>query len=611
MKKILSILFSFVGVGLLACLIIGFCKKPGVELLASATLSYKFCTGIILFTEILPCMIFGGFVLAASIQFGRNSEGSTVRFSQAMLKRYKTVIIISLICTLLLTLSSEVISLTSKRKQEYLRNQPKLVKEYVESAKIFLMDNKPETALAYADEALKLDKNNKNAVDLKNKADIQINVKETKNVRILHETDLSSLFTDTSSNIDTINLGNVYDLYKKARAAWDNEEWFMAHFYAESGLKISSSKDANVSELKDISAASWNKLSELKDLARSEDQKLFMEKYDGYKALMEEDYLKAYYILKTIQLEHPELKNDSDLNFYSTIAEDKVNERAFFTDETWNLKSFETANDVFFSLKHKDGWTDIIYFKGVTQVKTSGGMIQYLRDFYIQSVDALGRFNSSMHVPYAKVLAVSVKDLNPLVKDNLGLARDIDYVPYILLRSVDRTNANANIRPVYTYANSNETTGSDFTMLPMEFSDFQMIEESSLNPETVSLPTLFNFISKAEDYGYSPEVFSQVLLNRLLYPLFLLLIFVILAILAWNYRLNENMYFKATWLFIFPVIAFICQFFNLFITKMYKLFNYGLLGFFGSTGAILWGAVILTVALFIVSLIFMACKTEQ
>ena len=121
----------------------------------------------------------------------------------------------------------------------------------------------------------------------------------------------------------------------------------------------------------------------------------------------------------------------------------------------------------------------------------------------------------------------------------------------------------------------------------------------------------FDNISKAEDYGYSPEVFSQVLLNRLFYPLFLLLIFVILAILAWNYRLNENMYFKATWLFIFPVIAVICQFFNLFITKMYKLFNYGLLGFFGSTGAILWGAVILTVALFIVSLIFMACKTEQ
>lgn len=611
MKKILSILFSFVGVGLLVCLVIGFCKKPGIELLASATLSYKLCTGLILFTKILPCMVFGGFLLAASIQFGRNPEGSTIRFSQAMLKRYKTVIIISIICTLILTLSAEVVSVTAERKQEYLKNQPKLVHEYVESARIFLMDNKPESALAYADEALKLDKNNKTAVDLKNKADIQINVKETKNVRILHETDLSSLFTDTSSNIDTINLGNVYDLYKKAREAWNNEDWFMAHFYAESALKIASAKDANISELKVISASSWNKLSELKDLSRSEDQKLFMEKFDGYKALMEEDYLSAYYILKTIQLEHPELKDDSDLNFYESIAEDKVNERAFFTDETWNLKSFETANDVFFSLKHKDGWTDVIYFKGVTQVKTSGGMIQYLRDFSIQSVDALGRFNSSMHVPYAKVLAVSVKDLNPLIKDNLGLARDIEYVPYILLRSIDRTNSDVNTRPVYSYANSEETTGSDFAMLPMEFSDFQMIEESSLNPETVSLPTLFKFISKAESYGYSPEVFSQVLLNRLLYPLFLLFIFVILAILAWNYRLDENMYFKANWLFIFPVVAVICQFFNQFVLKLYKLFNYGLLGIFGSTGALLWGTVILIAALFIVSLIFMSRKTES
>lgn len=610
MKKILSILFAFLGLGFLACIIIGFCKKPGVDLLAGAVTSYKFCTGLNLFTKILPCMVFAGFILATSIQFGRNPEGSTTRFSPAMFKRYKVIIIISIICTFILTLSNETLSLYSKRRQEFLRNQPDLVNEYIEASRNFLIKNNPEAAAAYAEEALKLDKTNEEAANLKNKADIQLNIKETKSVRILHETDLSDLFTDTSSNIVTESLGNVYNLYTKAKKAWANEEWFQAHYFAENAIKIASPKDANINELKEISAAAWNKLSELKNLARSEDQKVFMEKYEGYKALMEEDYLKAYYLLKTIQMEHPELKNDSDLNFYTDIAENKINERTFFSDETWNLKNFETANDIYFTLKHKDGWTDIIYFKGMTEVKTTGGMIQYLRGLSIQSIDALGRFHSSMSVPYAKVLTVSVKDLNPLIKDNLGLERSINYVPYILLRSIDRYNANESIHPLYSYADSNETTGSDFTMLPMEFSDFQMIEKTTANPETIPLGTLFRLISKAESFGYSPSIFGQVLLNRLLYPLFILICFLILASFAWNYRMDENMYFKAVWILIFPIFAVLCQFFYQIITYLYKLFNYGLLGIFGPTGALLWGAVIFVIIVFITSIAFMGERSE-
>lgn len=610
MKKILIILFSFLGLGFLTCLLIGFCQKPDVELLSAATGSYKFCSGLILFTKILPAMILAGFGLSCSIQFGRHSEGSLDRFSKAMFNRYKTVIIISLVCTFLLSLSSEVISLTAKRHNQLLKNQPKLVKEYVNAGRDFLAQNKPASAAAYAKEALVLDKSNKEAAEIKNQADIQLNLQESRSAKILYETNLDDLFADTSGDIDTDNMKQVYGLYLKALSCWENEEYFMAHYYAENALKISSGKDANISRLKEISAASWNKLSELHELARSQDQELFMEKYSGYKALIEEDYLKAYYILKTIQIEHPELKNDSDLNFYEKIAEDKVNERSFFIDETWNLKSFESANDIYFSLKYDDGWQDILYFKGMTQIKTTGGLVQYLRDFSIHTIDPDGDFHSSMHVPYAKVLAVSVKDVNPLTKENMGIPKNVEYVPYILLKSIDRVNDGTLIRPEYEYSFSAETTGADFTMLPIEYKDFQMVENASLNPESIPISTLWRIISKAEKFGYSREVYGTVLLNRLLFPLFVLLLFIILAIISWNNRLGANQYFKTTWLVIFPVFSILCHFLFQVSLFVFKLANYGLLSICKPTTAIFAGLGIYTVLIFGTSLLFLSRKAE-
>lgn len=610
MKKILIILFSFLGAGFLGCLIYGFCRTPDVELLSTAVGSYKFMTGIQAFTKILPAMVFSGFVLASSIQFGQNSEGSFTRFSQAMFKRFKAVMIISLICTFILSLSTEALSLVVVRRKTALSNQPKLIREYISVGNNFLFHGKPEAAAAYAAEALSLDKNNQEAAFLKNQADIKMNMQETKSVRILHKTNLDELFQDSSSNIDTENLNQVYGLYLKAKSCWANEEYFSSHYYAECALKISSGKDPNVQELKELSAASWNKLSELHELARSQDQELFMEKFDGYKALMEEDYLKAYYILKTIQIEHPELKNDSDLYFYESIAEQKVNERTFFSDETWNLKSFETANDIYFTLKYEDGWQDVIYFKGMTEVKTTGGMVQYLRDLAIQSVDPEGNLHSSMRTPYAKVLAVSIKDINPLTKENLGIAQDVNYVPYILLKSIDRVNDENIIRPEYIFSDPSDGPGPDYTMLPMEFSDFQMMEDATLNPETIPISSLFRVINKASDYGYSEEVYSQVLLNRLLYPLFILFIFLLLAIFAWNNRLDANQYFKATWIAVFPVFAVCCHFFNQLISFLFKLANFGLLGIGGPSVAILTGVGIYLVLIFGASLIFLSRKTD-
>ncbi|MCF0242389.1 MAG: hypothetical protein HUK25_07100, partial [Treponema sp.] len=492
MKKIFTILFSFLGAGLLVCIIIGFIKKVDVILLPKAVFKYKLFTGIEMFTRILPALVLGGFVLSCSIQFGRNSEGSKNRFSPAMLGRFKTVIIAALICTTLLTVSNEILGVSLNNSKIKYENQPRLVSDYVKTAVSMLEENKPEAAARYATEALNLDPSNQEAAEIKNQADIVINQNEFKNIRQFHETNLETILQTPDSDINTALLSEVYSYYKLASSAYEKEEWFNAHYYAETGLKLASGKDPNYEKLREISSGAWNNLTKLHDLSRTEDQNLFMTKYAGYKALMEEDYMTAYYILKNLQLDHPELKNDSDLNFYEALAEQKIDERMYFMDETLDLQTFESSNDVCFSLKDKDGWTDIVYFKGITEVKSTGGMVQYLRDLYIISMDQNGDMHRTMHVPYAKVLSQSVKTMNPLTKDNLGIDREINNVPYILLHSIDRVKQGTEIRPEYTYADSVRTDGPDFILLRMPFSDFQLLENATTNPKTLPLPTLFS-----------------------------------------------------------------------------------------------------------------------
>ena len=113
-------------------------------------------------------------------------------------------------------------------------------------------------------------------------------------------------------------------------------------------------KDPNLEALKKISNSAWNNLSEYHNLEKSEDQQIFDKKYEGYLALVQKDDLKAYYLFKQLYMSSRMMQSDPDVKFYLEIAENRVNERAFFIDETFELESFENANDIYFVCNYKD-----------------------------------------------------------------------------------------------------------------------------------------------------------------------------------------------------------------------------------------------------------------
>jgi len=610
MKKILGVLSFFLALGLVVCMVMGFVRGVPAETPEKAVFGYKILEGIKYFLSYLPVLAMTGFVVSCAVHFGHNPEGSTSRFSQAMADRYKTVIITSLIITFVLTMAVEVFGVLVERKETSIINQPKLVNEYVKVGNNLYNNGYYDRAMRYADAALKLEPNHKEAANLKDRSDVEINRAKTANLRFkLYESVEEAEKVDRVV-IDAKQINETYKYYLKAQNAFENKEWFNAHYYAEIGIGLATPKDPNLEGLKKLSNSAWNNLTEYHNLAKTEDQKAFDRKYEGYLALVEKDDLKAYYIFHELYQSSREFQSDPDVVFYLQIAENRINERCFFIDETFELESFENANDIYFSCGYEDGSKDIIYFKGMTTVEETGNSIQYLRNLTVTTIDPNGKLYRTMKVPYAKVLPVSTKTLNSTTKSLLGINDKIEFLPYIMLKSVGREKPNTEIEPVYTKADGEVTDGPEYMLLAMAYDDFLMLENSTSDPSKIPVLSLLKLVRKAAAYGYSAEVYGQTLMNRLMYPLWILIIFILLAAFAWNNRTGQNQYFKLTWALSFPLFLLIAAMFYKIALFAFKLMNYVFLGGLGTATGMTVGFIVYAFILLLVSLYFLARRSR-
>ena len=610
MKKIIAILSVFIGIGLIVSIIYGFMSEVPATVPQTSAFVYKLMNGIQNFGRYIPGVAITGFTVSCSVHFGRNSEGSTERFSKAMLERFKTVMIVSIIMAFFLTFCSEVLVLLTGNKKSSIINRPKIVTEYINVGNRLFDNGYYERAMNYAEAALKLSPNEKHALNLRDRADVEINRARTSNIRFKLYESVEEAEKVDHVVIDAAQINEVYQLYLKANEAFTKKEWFNAHYYSELGVKLATPKDPNLEELKKISTAAWNNLTEYHDLAKTQGQLTFEKKYQGYLALVQKDDLKAYYIFRELYQSSREMQSDPDVVFYLQIAENRINERCFFIDETFELKSFESANDVYFAYEYADGSRDVIYFKGMTTVASTGNSIQYLRALTIVSVTRNGEVFRTMTVPYAKVLPVSVKTLTPTTKALMGIDDSIDCVPYIMLKSVGRDSPELHNEPLYTYQNGETANTPEYLLLSIPYDDFLLLEKSTSTPESMPLASLFKLVHMAAKYGFCTEVYGQALVNRIFYPLWILIMFILLAGFGWNNRINPTQFFKFSWALAFIPFILISILYNKMMMFLFRLVNYVLLGGFGLSGGMV-AALVLYIILFICSAIIFVSRHSR
>ena len=515
---------------------------------------YRLNKGFIFFFNLIPAVLMTAEIFGFSWFFGISSNGREKRFSTIMLGHLKSVLIICVSCVVICFVVKEaLVPIVEEKISVYEMRQRNFVL-YTELAKENANDGSYDYARFYADEALKLYPESEEAKELARRM-------EEEEVKARSISGITT--TDTTQEKEYVHLQGeslAYTYLQRAEIALATHDYINAHYYAELAAKTTGREDQNKARAKEISAQAWDTLSSNDDLLNIGTDELYRTKKEAYIALERGDVLKAYYTLLKLNNLYP---SDPDVKNYFAATVEKIQKQYFFVDETTDMRDFEAANDVYFAWTKADGTIDIIFIGGISIVEDTGQFVQYFRNFSVTTVSAEGETIQFFSVPYAKMTAQLVSSLRDsgLVDADWEIKTSNDqYVPFIFLEGVDREadklrngKYNPTIAPKYKYPQEEDPL--PFYLLDIPFGDLTLIRLACGGPENMPFISLLRFASKADQYGFSSEIYSCALAKRCCYPFIILVFMIFFAVVSFNYRLLSGHMFRFSWVLLFPIMT--------------------------------------------------------
>jgi len=599
-RHVAAVIIIYVLFSLVSLFIFGFLTIEMPENIYGSAVEYKFYSVLKLFFTFLPAILISAFLIGYSWAFGRNSQKRIERFSSVFIEFIKSIFVVGIVCIAVCVAAAEFFSPIAERKQKNMSEITENYTDYLELARYYTAQEEYSYAKFYIDNALALRPRAEEALSLSD----EIGIYYSSIKKELPETEKAE-YTGLIAGEDDVGY-SVAVLVDEARKAFTSQEYFSAHYYASLALQMAPSDNGNIDAAKQLASDAWNMLGENPSGLDKKSVGIFEKKKEGYFALVNGDFEKAYYIFTDLRSNYP---LDLDIQRYHSIAFEKMNTKYFFIDETENLQLFEQYRDIYFSNIRMDGGKDVIYIKGCTAIKKTGSFIQYLRDFSLFSFDSEGSLLYSFTVPYAKMSALPLEYTDSGFQEYMNSLGEKKIVPYILLESADRVSDGRFISPVFSNNDTGTAAHLNHYVLSLPYSDFVQICESSSGADVMPLMTLFQFAGKASLYGFSTEVYFQSLISRLTYPLILLIVFILTASLSWNYRLNSTLLFKFIWLFTLPFFTFIAYIILDTVLYLINLLYYVLFAFIG-TLSLPVAVIVLIVFIFLSTVYFTALRAD-
>ena len=587
------LIYAFIAFAL--CLLISNFTKQLPILIAGDERTYIITRGFLIFCKFFPALVMSGFLLGAAVSYGKDAEKAKIKYSPLIMAHFRRTVILSLVVVLIISMVTEVFVPVFKQRQARAEMKPVLYGEFMRLANENFNKGKMKPALEYSYNALLLNPTDKDAARVKDQAEAEIN--SVKMVLDRPEEPKFVFIPVRETKGETIT-----SLLEKAKKAAESQKWFDVHYYAFLALEVGSKKDINLDEANRLASEAWNHLFAPVAEKETEEQKLFKRKREAYKTLIRGDNIEAYYQFLSISSYSDVAARDPDVSKFLEVARNRVEEQCFFTDESENLGRFETYNNIYFAISHDDGTRDVVFINGITPIKNSGRMVQYLRNFTMFTYSKEGSFLRSIHVPYAKMLSQKTEVFDEQTKERFGIKDSFESVPFLMLESISKNERAGRVSPEFeydvAYTNKNEPRWESNLVLAMPMKDFNLLCDATAGSAKMSLISLMKFMTKARDYGYSYEVYNADFLYRITYPLIMLICCIFMACMAWNYRLKNEQLFKFKWIFLMPAITLILFFViecGLYICRM---LNYALVIMLGN--AAVYVSVALLVMIFVI-----------
>lgn len=573
------------------------------QLIPGQEFSYRLFSSLRIFLELLPAIILSSYVVAYAIVFGKDDKHIMVKYSPYILSRFKHVAIFSIIGTSIVICGQEIGTPLITHKLTRMLEAPSLYQEYMQAARKYDSQGDLVFAIQYARAAELIDPNSQEAITLK--GDLEVRIEGSDYDAPLHDILLSQENLQSSSMERN---ATSYELLKKARQAYQDESWLNAHYYSILAQRVAEPGSANEEDAKVMAADAWNMLAEPGRFENDEAEERYRQKKLAYSQLMAGNVVEAYYKFSDLLQRYP---TDEDVRRYHTAATMEMESQYFFLDEIPISDGMEDSRNVAFRLQQQDGSESVVFIKGLSSVGNTGGLMQYARGLSVYDFGKDGQFRKSLYVPYAKILSQSIASLDEQSQRKLAFSQlnpEKDAVPMIMLESLDRIHPNSLNKPTYTFAEGVSQTTNSILFLPMDYKDFLMLKNTSLNPEEMMLTDIIRMAFKAQDYGYAQIIYGQAACNRMSTPLLFIVLFLLAASVGWNYRIMSGS-FRVAWSLTPILLTMGCFVLLIAIEYMQKLLNYGLFGFFQLAAVpIVFFAAILLV--FLAALFFLARRSQ-
>ena len=558
-KRLIILNFVYAVFCLILMSIYTFTNMDIPVLLEGDVFSYKLYDALFNFFEILPSIVLSVFFVVVATYIER--ESVIVREARkAQSKVYTRLLVHIGVIVCFLFCFAEICEPLLNRAKVDLQNKCVNYNWYIQKSRESYDDNDINSALYYIDSAI----------------DLHAGLEETVALKELYERSVTSQVQekiDYFPELSDEQLGmvptdmNVYSLLEQARRSYQSNSYLDAHYYATIGLELGTLNDPNSAELQKIAREAWEEIATWSGFEAESGMELFATKREGYTALMNGDYLAAYYIFLDLWNEY---QYDPDISRYYELAKNALLNQYFFLDEINDLTHFESSKNLTFVINRKDGLKYDIHIGGITNVSGTGMYLKYLRDYTCTIRDSRGTVVSSFFVPYAKLIGEPLSSFNNDVITTIGFDANT-VVPRLVLTSVDRNTKGVMSGPTLLDG-SILLLDETVTVLPMQLDDLDLIIEATRGPRFMNLASLYKFIPKSEAYGFSTQIYSSFFLKRISAPFLLFCIFLLVSIIAWNFRLREGIIFRAYWLFIIPAFTVLIEFIRIFVDYFLSLF---------------------------------------
>ncbi|MDR2588498.1 MAG: hypothetical protein LBC67_03640 [Spirochaetales bacterium] len=345
------------------------------------------------------------------------------------------------------------------------------------------------------------------------------------------------------------------EFYRRARNAFDREDYISAEYYANLALRMNLSHPG----LKRLAAESREKISQMRltKEARAE-MDFFRRKEQGVEIMQEGEPIAAYRYFLALSAERPE---DTDIRHYLKLSYEELTRASFLLSEI-PLTALSLAagsslgGDILFVNRETADFREFIHIRRIIQADA----------YYALDVEGLGMAEDGsvayqFSAPYGK-----------FIEDELLMRCFTD-------------DGKEEVAPIYFTGESPDVSRYQ---IPLEASPetLSLLSEDNAGLDTIPLPSLLSLASAAPFLGVSHHSVYMVFFSRILLPFS----FFILSFFAAAYGLRYKSRYPAApplpYFFFLPLLPFVVII--LYHTYLYGLFSFQdtLLGFLGFSGAL-------------------------